>query len=338
MLRSQIAQKSTFSRYHPIHLHSKFTADIGGHGDIQYIYIFSAVAAFVLIIACINFMNLSTARSTRRSKEVGIRKVVGAERTQLIRQFLIESIMFVLISLFVALVLTQLLLPSFNEISGKTPGVIICINAAHGSSFHSIMIVTRRNIRKLSGFIYVFFQAGYNLKGGCKVWQRRGNFPKSAGDHTIHHHRTADQRNNHCLSSASYFYPKQETFGSKKTMSSRSGSAMKYRKNLHRFKNELSSASGVSGVTYTSNSLTYVGSSGGGMEWEGEDSDVDILFHFLAVDYDFIKTFNIEMIDGRNFSREMATDSAAIIVNEEAIRQMGFGKSCSQKKLHGMTR
>ena len=115
--------------------------------------------------------------------------------------------------------------------------------------------------------------------------------------------------------------------GSKKTMLSRLGSVMKYRKNFETFKNELLSASGVSGVTYTSNDLTYVGTSGGGMEWEGKDPDMDILFHFLAVDYDFIKTFNIEMFDGRNFSREMATDSAAIILNEEAIRQMGLGKS-----------
>ena len=311
-----------------IHLHSKFTADIGGHGDIQYIYIFSAVAAFVLTIACINFMNLSTARSTRRSKEVGIRKVVGAARTQLIRQFLMESIMFVLISLLVALVLAQLLLPSFNEISGKVLEL----------SFEStqlwiilscVMIVTS----VISGSYPALFMSSFKpvttLKGTLRSGKGAIIFRKVlvitqftitvlliSGTIIVYHQLT-------------FIRNKKLGFEKNNVISFRVSDEI--RKNLEPFKNELLSASGVGGVTYTSNSLTYVGTSGGGMEWEGKDPDVDILFHFLAADYDFIKTFNIEMFDGRNFSREMATDSAAIILNEEAIRQMGLENPVDKK-------
>ena len=311
-----------------IHLHSKFTADIGGHGDIQYIYIFSAVAAFVLIIACINFMNLSTARSTRRSKEVGIRKVVGAARTQLIRQFLMESIMFVLISLLVALVLAQLLLPSFNEISGKVLKL----------SFEStqlwiilscIMIVTS----VISGSYPALFMSSFKpvttLKGALRSGKGAVIFRKAlvitqftitvlliSGTIIVYHQLT-------------FIRNKKLGFEKNNVISLRLNEEIQ--KNREAFKNELLSGSGVSGVTYTSNSLTYVGNSGGGMEWEGKNPEVDILFHFLAVDYDFIKTFNIEMVDGRNFSREIASDSAAIILNEEAIRQMGFENPVDRK-------
>jgi ABC-type antimicrobial peptide transport system permease subunit len=105
-----------------IHLYSsgKYTADIGGHGDIQYVRIFSAIAIFVLLIACINFMNLATARSERRAKEVGLRKVVGAQRHQLIKQFFSEAVLLSFIAFLAALLLTGMLLPLFNEVSGKT--------------------------------------------------------------------------------------------------------------------------------------------------------------------------------------------------------------------------
>ncbi|MFQ5632673.1 MAG: ABC transporter permease, partial [bacterium] len=105
-----------------IHLHSagKYTADIGGHGDILYVRIFSIIALIVLLIACINFMNLATARSERRAREVGLRKVIGARRPQLIRQFFGEAIFLSVIAFFAALLFTELLLPVFNDLSGKT--------------------------------------------------------------------------------------------------------------------------------------------------------------------------------------------------------------------------
>lgn len=102
-----------------IHLHSDLSGELEPNGDIKYVYIFSAIAVFILLIACINFMNLSTARSAGRAKEVGIKKVLGSERRDLVKQFLTESVIMSLISVIFALGLMQLLIPYFNNLSGK---------------------------------------------------------------------------------------------------------------------------------------------------------------------------------------------------------------------------
>ena len=102
-----------------IHLHSKFNFDIAKCGNIMYVYIFAAAAVFILFIACINFMNLATARAGTRSKEVGVRKVVGAFRTDIIKQFFLESILLSLIALVFSVFLIELLIPIFNNLSGK---------------------------------------------------------------------------------------------------------------------------------------------------------------------------------------------------------------------------
>ena len=102
-----------------IHLHSKQQVELAPNGDIQYVYIFSAVALFILLIACINFMNLATARSSNRAKEVGVRKVMGSERAQLIGQFMTESILVTLLAMLLALVMVAIALPGFNELAAK---------------------------------------------------------------------------------------------------------------------------------------------------------------------------------------------------------------------------
>ena len=102
-----------------IHLRSQMVGEIGVNGDIKYVYIFTGIALFILLIACFNFTNLSTARSLKRAKEVGLRKVVGAEKKQLIMQFLSESILFALIALLLAIVMATLVLPLFNQLSGS---------------------------------------------------------------------------------------------------------------------------------------------------------------------------------------------------------------------------
>ncbi|RYZ53703.1 MAG: ABC transporter permease, partial [Chitinophagaceae bacterium] len=103
-----------------IYLHSNKAAELGRRGNIQYVYIFSAIALFILLIACVNFMNLSTARSANRAKEVGVRKVLGSDKRNLVAQFLTESIFISFLSMLIAVCLAQLLLPLFNELAGKT--------------------------------------------------------------------------------------------------------------------------------------------------------------------------------------------------------------------------
>src|SRR3569833_3406902 len=102
-----------------IHLHSNRSGELGRNGTVQYVYIFSAIAIFILLIACVNFMNLSTARSSNRAREVGVRKVLGSPRKYLIAQFLTESILVTLFATLIALAIAWLFLPQFNKMSGK---------------------------------------------------------------------------------------------------------------------------------------------------------------------------------------------------------------------------
>src|SRR4030095_13010244 len=106
-----------------IHLHSNKMAELEGNGNMQYVYIFSAIAVFILVIACVNFMNLATARSANRAKEVGVRKVLGSLRKNLVQQFLSESMLLSGISLVLAGIITWLILPYFNQVAGKTVNV-----------------------------------------------------------------------------------------------------------------------------------------------------------------------------------------------------------------------
>ena len=138
-----------------IHLKSTFIGDVPGGGNMQYIFIFSVIAIFILLIACINFMNLSTARSARRAREVGFRKVAGARRSQLIRQFLVESVLVSFISLSLALLLVSIALPFFNEITDKS---ITWKFIGVGLGIKILVLVTF--IGLLSGSYPAFFMSG----------------------------------------------------------------------------------------------------------------------------------------------------------------------------------
>jgi putative ABC transport system permease protein len=155
-----------------IHLKSKQTQGLGINGDIQYVYIFSIVALFVLLIACINFMNLSTARSSKRAKEVGIRKVLGSVRIQLMVQFFTECVLLSFFALIVALVLVAILLPIFNDISGKS----LIISNLYSLKFFFVIAILPILVGVLAGSYPAIFLSSFepikvlkgrlNLKGG----------------------------------------------------------------------------------------------------------------------------------------------------------------------------
>lgn len=310
-----------------IHLHSKYTADIGGHGDIQYIYIFSVIGVFVLLIACINFMNLSTARSAKRSKEVGMRKVIGAQRMQLVRQFLAESIVLSFLALAIALVMVQLLLSAFNDVSGKhlyfypfsinIASILILVTVITGvvaGSYPALFLSSFKPVKVLKGtlrtgksailfrkvLVVTQFCISIMLITGTLVVYNQLDF--------IQHKKLGFQKENVL------------TF-----------TAYTLRDRYEDFRNELLANKNIAGVTIASQNLTYVGNSSSSFDWEGRDPGKEILLHQMSIDHDFIKTFNIELLDGRNFSRDMASDSSAVIVNEEALRQMDLNDPINKR-------
>ncbi len=306
-----------------IHLYSsgKYTADIGGHGDIQYVRIFSAIAIFVLLIACINFMNLATARSERRAKEVGLRKVVGAQRRQLITQFFSEAIILSLLAFLVALVLVETLLPIFNDLSGKTLS-LSRLEVSVLSVFFTIALLCGI----ISGSYPAFYLSSFN-----PISTLKSNRSSQAGGSLFRKVLVVFQ---FALSvimiigtlvvSRQMDYIRNKNLGLEKENLGYFWMAGEFRKKHEVAKQELLKNPNIVSITCTSQLPTYVARSSSGWEWEGKDPADEVLMHMLAVDDDYAKTFKMEMAAGRFFSRDFLTDSLAVVVNETAVNIMGM--------------
>jgi putative ABC transport system permease protein len=308
-----------------IHLHQHF-----GYGNppgaIVFVYIFSIIAAFVLLIACINFMNLSTARSAKRAKEIGMRKVMGSSRQNLIFQFLGESFMLTFISVLLALLITGLILNVFNDISGKElsftnllnykfiSGLIILtlITTFIAGAYPSVFLSSFKPISILKGDlskgtgsglfrkILVIFQFTLSviLIIGTFVIFKQLLFTRNIDlgfdkEHILYIHLRGDIKN-------------------------------KY----YTLKEDLLKNPNITGVSATMHSPSQIGSNSGGADWEGKDPELTTLIGFSAVDFDYTETLQIDILAGRSFSKEypgdLATDSTGMfLVNEEVAKIMG---------------
>ncbi len=306
-----------------IHLYSsgKYTADIGGHGDIQYVRIFSVIAIFVLLIACINFMNLATARSEKRAKEVGLRKVVGAQRHQLINQFFSEAIILSLLAFLVALMLTETLLPIFNDLSGKT---LSLSRLETGLFFGFFAIALLCGL--VSGSYPAFYLSSFNPIATIK-----SSRSSQAGGSLFRKLLVVFQ---FALSvimiigtlvvSRQMDYIRNINLGLEKENIGYVWMAGEFRKKSEAAKQELLKNPNITAITRANQLPTYVGNSSSDWEWEGKDPSDEVLLHALNVDEDYATTFKMEMAEGRFFSREFPADSLAVVVNETAAKVMGM--------------
>jgi predicted permease len=315
-----------------IHLHSDFTADIGGHGDIIYIRIFTIIAVFVLLIACINFMNLSTARSVNRSKEVGMRKVVGAGRLQIIRQFFGESILFTFIALALALVLVELLMPTFNRLSGKA----LSLEILGGNVFFILVAITLLTgivSGSYPAFVLSSFQPVKVLKGITQSGVSGARFRKVlvviqfALSIILIVSTLAVSKQLHFIQN------KRLGFDKEHLLYIRLKGA--FEENYETAKAEVQQAPGVLAVSATGQLPTYIGSSTSGFDWDGKNPEETILMHIASVDFDYTDVFKMEMASGRFFSKKLSSDTAnAVVVNETAVKVMGMENPIG-KRLEG---
>jgi putative ABC transport system permease protein len=319
------AQSNTTLSLQPldeIHLYSagKYVADIGGQGDIEYVEIFSGIALFVLLIACVNFMNLATARSERRSKEVGLRKVVGANRAHLISQFFGEAMLMTLIAFIIAIICVQLVLPEFSDLSGKTLA-LSDLNMVSILGFLGMALMVGIVAGSYPAFVLSSFQPATALKreksGSGGVTIRRilvvtqftlsimmivGTLVVSRQIDYIHNKNLGLNKEN-----VGYFWM-----------------AGNLRSKHEIAKQQLLRNPGIASITLTSQLPTNFLSASSGWEWEGKPPDENVLMNFESVDDDYIKTFQMEMASGRFFSKDMATDSLSAVVNEAAVKTMGM--------------
>lgn len=307
--------------YSERYLHSNFkNGEIVG-GRIQYVTLFSVVAVFILMIACINFMNLTTARSIKRAKEIGIRKVVGAFRGALIRQFMGEALWIVVLSFILALLTVALFLPVFNNIVQKQ----ISLPLGDASFWVSLGLLTL-----LTGFISGSYPALYLssfnpvrvFKGSLKfssgaLWFRKGlvvfQFVLSIvliiGTIVISKQVNYVQSINLGYDRENLIYiPLEGDLTGKYSL----------------FKEQSLRMHGVQTVSRITDSPTSITNGTGGVVWEGKDPSSRLQFTQAAIGYDFTKAMRVEMLQGRDFSDAFATDSIGYIVNETALKLFNY--------------
>ncbi|MBL7770612.1 MAG: ABC transporter permease [Flavipsychrobacter sp.] len=309
-------------------LYSNFRDGVEESGMIEYIRIFTVVGAIILLIACINFMNLSTAKSEKRAKEVGIRKVIGARRTNLMGQFLGESILIAFLAGILSIILVQLTLPSFNTFTEKRVEIDYT-NPLAWALWLGFIVLTGLIAGSYPAFFLSGFQPTKVLKGTFRKSQAAINPRKVLvvlqftfaiiliictlviKKQIVH----AQNRNNG--------YNKDQLVYYFMTGSSE--------KNYELIKNELLSTGAAISVTKTSAPLTEGWSNSWGIGWKGKQPDDRTLFDRFCADQQFVKTAGLELVKGRDFDLAAhPADSSAILLNESAVKAMGFSDPIGQ--------
>jgi len=311
------------------HLHSVgLVADLGGMGDFRYIILFSIISVFIIIISSVNFISLSTARYTRRAKEVGLRKVVGSRRSQLIWQFLGESMILLLISLTVALVLAELCLPAFNNIASKELSLVYLLNPNILLGFTVLIILIGFLTGIYPAFLLSSFKPVTALKSSTISGSRGSMFRKIMV--------VTQWSLSIILIISTLVISKQLQFMKNKKLGfDKEHIVYTNIEGFEKFdelKEELLKHPGVENVSTTMVLPHRIMSSTSGAEWEGKAKEETFLVHYNIVNYDFIETFKIEMVKGRSFSEEFSDDTNyGYILNQEAIRQMGLEDPINKK-------
>lgn len=306
-----------------IHLHSNKTGELGANGSMQYVYIFSAIALFILLIACVNFMNLSTARSSNRAKEVGVRKVLGSNKKNLVSQFLTESVLISFIALILAIGIAQLLLPYFNQLSGKDidmgwfskpwllPSllVLVLIVGVLAGSYPSFYLSSFQPVTVLKGKLSGGFKRSW-LRSSLVVFQFATSVILIVGTIVIY-------------SQLSFIRNKRLGFDREQVMIVQNGFALG--DHAKTFRNELKNIKGVENVTMTGFLPTGDNRSDSPLFPEASlNQKAAVSMQTWYVDENYIPTLKMEMAKGRNFSSQLQTDSSAVIVNEAAAKMLPF--------------
>ena len=296
--------------FEKIHLHSV----TGSGGDIQYVYIFSAVALFILIIACINFMNLATARSAKRSREIGIRKTLGATRKQVITQFFGESFFMCLLAFIIAVILVKLLLPSFNSFQNTD----LILNILQTEILIGLIIILIF-VSLLAGSYPALYLSHFKPIGTLKGEVTKGKGGKAFRRVLVIFQFTLSV----ILIICTMVIFNQMKFLQNSDLGIKTENVVyKYMRGgtsekFDVLKAELLKNPNIESISRGSSLPFFIGSNGGGYDWEGSEGNNDILVGFTNVDYGYVETLGLEISEGRYYDRGYSTDTAKIFINEK---------------------
>ena len=307
------------TRYSDNYLHGDFENGVQSGGRITYVNLFSVIGLFILIIACINFMNLSTAKAAVRTKEVGVKKALGANRKRLVVQFIGESMLMTFLSLMLAIILVVMVLPQFNLITGKE--LSFTLNLQLVAMLTGITLITGL----MAGSYPAIYLSGFNpvtvLKGRLKtsvgeVWVRKGlvafQFTLSivliVSVVVVYKQIEFVQNANLGYDKVNVIYFDVEG---------------RVKENTETFLSEIKRIPGIRNTASTTSDMTGHSWSVG-LDWEGKTTDDKARAELMAVNPDFLETMNLEVKSGRFFSRDFASDTTSVVVNEAAAKIMDF--------------
>ncbi|HEX6848465.1 MAG TPA: ABC transporter permease [Chitinophagaceae bacterium] len=321
-VNAQLATKKPALFLHPMnnwHLRSEFKNGVNAGGAIQYVWMFGIIGIFVLLLACINFMNLSTARSEKRAKEVGIRKTVGSLRKQLILQFFSESLLTVIFSFAMSLLFVKLLLPFFNSVADKQMSVLWTDPYFWGISVLFI-VFTALVAGSYPAFYLSSFRPVKVLKGTFKAG-RLAALPRKALV-------VVQFSVSVILIIGTIIVYKQIQFAKSRPVGyTRSGVITiplntEIHKHFNAMNDELVKSGAIVSMAEAGSPTTSTWSSTSGINWKGKDPNLSVDFSNVGVSYDYGKTIGWQIKEGRDFSRDFATDTSAVILNEAAVKFM----------------
>ncbi|HNP19068.1 MAG TPA: permease prefix domain 2-containing transporter [Fulvivirga sp.] len=308
------------SKFSDNYLYGNYENGIQSGGRITYVKLFSLIGLFVLAIACINFMNLTTARASRRLKEIGVKKALGAQRSSLVVQFLSESVLVTVFSLLVAFGMVWTVLPQFNEITGKFLSL----------QFNTNLVVGTLSLAIVTGLLAGSYPALY-LSGFKPIHILKGKLNASFGDVWIRKGLVIFQFSLSIImivcvlvvyQQIEYIQSKNLGYDKENILSiPMEGQAVE---NTEAFMAELKNVPGVINASCTSHTMVKNGSYTTGVSWPGKNPDVEIRFEQAAVYYGLIETLGIQVLQGRSFSKDYASENTKIMLNEAAINVMGL--------------
>lgn len=310
------------------HLKAGLPDDMEPSGNMSYVYIFSGVGIFILLIACINFMNLSTARSAGRAKEVGLRKTLGSARSQMVFQFLSESFMYSIIAIALAMVSSFLVLPQFNLLSGKQLTLDVFLSPLFIATALSLIVLVGLVAGSYPALYLTSFKPVEVLKGKARAGMKSKGVRSSL---VVFQFAVST-----FLIIATVVVYQQLTFMQEKNLGLDKQNVIvisgttRLGANRLAFKNALQEQSGIKIASYTNNSFP-------GMDnttiIRKKGNDVDHLVGKYYADWDHLSVMKFELLSGRFFSREFATDSMAAVINEAAVKEYGFENAVGEELL-----
>lgn len=321
--RSNTKSTFTFQPLTDVHLQSALALDVDGQGNGQYVNIFFLVAAFILLLACINFINLSTALGSLRAKEVGLRKTIGALRSQLIAQFMNESMLVVLFSLVLGIVIAWFLLPIFNDLSGKAMtvdqinvklvggllGLAVIVGIVSGS-YPAFFMSSFNPSKVLKGLTILGGQRSY-LRNGLVVFQFAIASVLMVSTIVVNYQLRFIRSRDIGYNKENLLYLEMPKIGD-------------LQNNYQALKAVLAQTPEVTDYTLSNQLPTNLTSATNNVTWLGKDPRLQILFPHISIDSKFLQTFGMHLLAGRSFDDQIKDDESNYVLNEKAVKLMGF--------------